>query len=129
MTKPEPVRYRTTHWKSYNEALRRRGSLLIWLDKDMVWLAIRAGRRGRPPAFSDAAIQFCLMVKVLFGLPLRQTTGMIASILEMAGPDWPVPDFSTLSRRQRTLAVQIPYRRGPGPLNLLVDSTGIKFLG
>ena len=129
MTKPEPARYRTTNWKSYNAALRRRGSLLIWLDRDMAWLASGAGRPGRPPVFSDAAIQFCLMVKVLFGLPLRQTTGMVASILEMAGLDWPVPDFSTLSRRQKTLAVQISNRRAPGPLNLLVDSTGIKFLG
>jgi len=43
--------------------------------------------------------------------------------------DWPVPDYTTLCRRQKTLAVQIPYRRADGPLNLLVDSTGIKFLG
>jgi hypothetical protein len=129
MSKPEPARYRTTNWKSYNDALRRRGSLLIWLDKDMVWRAPKAGRHGRPAVFSDAAIQFCLMVKVLFGLPLRQTTGMVASILSMAGLDWPVPDFSTLSRRQRSIEVQISSRRAPGPLNLLVDSTGIKFLG
>ena len=95
----------------------------------MVWRAPKAGRNGRPPVFSDAAIQFCLMVKVLFGLPLRQTTGMVASILSMAGLDWPVPDFSTLSRREKTITVQIPSRRAPGPLNLLVDSTGIKFLG
>ena len=61
MSKPEAARYRTTNWKSYNEALRRRGSLLIWLDKDMVWLANTVGRRGRPPVFSDAAIQFCLI--------------------------------------------------------------------
>ncbi len=103
MSKPKPARCRTTNWKSYNDALRRRGLLLIWLDKDMVWLADRA---GRPPVFSDAAIQFCLMVKVLFGLPLRQSTGMVASILEMAGLD-----FSTLSRRQKILPVQIPHRR------------------
>ena len=129
MSKPEAVRYRTTNWKSYNKALKRRGSLLIWLDKDMDWLPPKAGRPGRPPVFSDAAIQFCLMVKVLFGLPLRQTTGMVASILKMAGLDWPVPDFSTLSRRQGSLVVDIPHRRATGPLNLLVDSTGIKFLG
>ncbi len=54
---------------------------------------------------------------------------MVASLLRMAGLDWPVPDYSTLCRRQKTLAVQIPYRRASGPLNLLVDSTGIKFLG
>lgn len=111
------------------EALKRRGSLLIWLDKDMTWLAPKAGGNGRPPVFSDASVQFCLMVKVLFGRPLRQTTGMVASILSMAGLDWPVPDFSTLSRRQKRITVQISNRRASGPLNLLVDSTGIKFLG
>lgn len=95
----------------------------------MAWLATKAGRPGRPSVFSDAAIQCCLMVKVLFGLPLRQTTGMVTSIVKLAGLDWRVPDFSTLSRRQRTLTVQIPFRRHAGPLSLLVDSTEIKLLG
>ena len=40
-----------------------------------------------------------------------------------------MPDFSTLSRRQKTLAVNIPYRGSRGPLHLLVDSTGIKVEG
>ena len=129
MTEPTPARYRTTNWSSYNAALRKRGSLLVWLDKEMTWLASHEGRPGRPPVFSNAAIQFCLSIKVLFKLPLRQTEGMVVSLLKLAGLDWPVPDFSTLCRRQKTLAVQIPYRRADGPLNLLVDSTGIKFLG
>ena len=129
MTKPSLARYRTTNWSSYNAALRKRGSLLIWLDKDMVWLAPHDGRPGRPSVFSDAAIQFCLTIQVLFKLPLRQTTGMVASLLRMAKLDWTVPDYSTLCRRQKTLAVHIPYRSVDGPLNLLVDSTGIKFLG
>lgn len=129
MTKPSAARYRTTNWSSYNAALRKRGSLLIWLDREMAWLAPHEGRPGRPPVFSDAAIQFCLSIKVLFKLPLRQTAGMVASLLRMAGLDWPMPDFSTLCRRQRTLIVQIPYRRADGLLNLLVDSTGIEFLG
>ena len=129
MTKPMPARYRTTNWSAYNAALRKRGSLLIWLDREMTWLAPHEGRSGRPPVFSESAIQFCLSIKVLFKLPLRQTAGMVASLLRMAGLDWPVPDYSTLCRRQKTLAVQVPYRRAGGPLNLLVDSTGIKFLG
>ena len=115
--------------ESYNDALKQRGSLLIWLDKDMAWLAQKAGRLGGPPVFTDAAIQFCLIVKVLFGPPLRQTTGMVGSILSMAALGWSVPDFSTLSRRQKTITVQMSNRRAPRSLNLLVDSTGIKFLG
>ncbi|WP_205620474.1 transposase, partial [Pseudodonghicola xiamenensis] len=96
MSKPTAARYRTTNWSSYNSALRKRGSVLIWLDKDMTWLAPGGGRPGRPPIFSNAAIQFCLSVKVLFKLPLRQTAGMVASLLHLAGLDWPVPDYSTL---------------------------------
>lgn len=121
MSKPSPARYRTTNWSSYTASLRKRGSLLIWLDKELTWLAPHDGRLGRPVAFSDAAIQFCLTIKALFKLPLRQTTGMVASLLKMADLDWAVPDYTTLCRRQKTLAVQIPYRRADGPLNLLVD--------
>ncbi|KAB2530897.1 transposase, partial [Salipiger aestuarii] len=50
---------------------------------------------------------------------------MVASRLQMAGLDWPVPDYSTLCRRQKTLAVQIACRRADGPLNLLVPSRDI----
>ncbi|SEO13932.1 hypothetical protein SAMN04489859_103745 [Paracoccus alcaliphilus] len=49
MSKPEPARYGTTNWQSYNDALKRRGSLLVWLDRDMDWLAPKAGKSGRPP--------------------------------------------------------------------------------
>lgn len=87
------------------------------------------GSPGRPAVFSDASIQFSLTIKVLFKLPLRQTTGMMASLLKMADLDWAVPDYTTLCRRQKSLAVQVPYRRVDGQLNLLIDSTGIKFLG
>lgn len=68
-------------------------------------------------------------MKVLFGMPLRQATGFVQSLLQLAGLDWQVPDFSTLCRRQRKLSVAIPYRGGTGPLNLLIDSTGIKAEG
>jgi len=95
MSKPKPARYRTTNWSDHNAALRKRGSLLIWLDKAMAWHAPHEGRPGRPPVLSDAAIRFCLSIKVLFKLPLRQTAGMVASLLRLAGLDWPVPDYST----------------------------------
>ncbi len=129
MCKPEPARYRTMNWSTDNEALRKRGSLLVWLDKTMAWHAPHKLRPGCPPVFSDAAIAFCLSIEELFKLPLRQAYGMVASLLRLAGLDWPVPDDSTLCRRQKTLKVQIPYRRAGGPPNLLADSTGIKFLG
>ena len=132
MTEPKGVkqRYKTTNCGEYNAALRARGSLTIWLDKDMQWYAPASGKRGRQHIFSDAAIQFCLSIKCLFGLALRQSLGLVESLLRMAGLDWKVPDFSTVSRRQKTLRVQqLPYRASTTALELLVDSTGIKFLG
>lgn len=129
MSRPIPPTYRTRNWPAYNEALKRRGSLTIWFDPTMTWEAAPTGRRGRQSVYSDAAIQTCLTMKVLFGMALRQTTGFVESLLQLTGLDWAVPDFSTLSRRQRTLKVRIPYRGSGGPLHLLVDSTGIKVEG
>ncbi|SDX94912.1 Transposase DDE domain-containing protein [Allgaiera indica] len=106
-------------------ALRQRGSLSVWFDPDTVWHAGTSGKRGRPETFSDAAIQVCLTLKVLFGLPLRQTVGLVESLIRMAGLDWPVPDYSTLCRRQARIGVQIPYRRFGKPLNLLIDGRAI----
>ncbi len=62
-------------------------------------------------------------------MPLRQTTGFVQSLLQLVGLDWSAPDFSTLCRRQKTLNVGLPYRGSKGPLNLLIDSTGIKAEG
>jgi len=124
-----PTKYKTTNWSAYNEALKRRGSLTIWFDPRMTWRPPPSGERGRQQSFSYAAIQTCLTMKVLFGMPLRQTTGFVESLLRLVGLDWTVPDFSTLCRRQRRLNVAISYRGGTGPLNLLIDSTGIKTEG
>ena len=124
-----PTKYKTTNWSAYNDSLKRRGSLSIWLDPEMVWVPPPRGKRGRQHQFSDAAIQACLTLKVLFGMPLRQTTGFVESLLRLAGLDWAVPDYSTLCRRQKMLSVTLPYHLGTGPLNLLIDSTGIKAEG
>ena len=82
-----------------------------------------------------------LPMKVLFGMvdmvaPLvrstmatQQTAGFVEGLLRLVGPDWEVPDFSTLRRRQKILAANIPYRGLQGSLHLLIDSTGIKFRG
>jgi hypothetical protein len=120
MSKPVPL-FRTTNWSSYSRSLERRGSLMVWFDPEMAWFATPNGKAGHPERFSAAAIQFCLSIKGLFGLPLRQTTKFVESLLSMSGLDWPVPDYTTLCRRQKHLKVQIPYRAASGPLHLLVD--------
>ena len=103
--------------------------MLLWIDKDIDWFAPVSGKRGRSETFTDAAVQFCLMVKNLFGLALRQASGMVASLLKLSNLDWTAPNYTTLCRRQQHLQVSISYRPNPNGLHLLVDSTGVKMLG
>ncbi len=94
-----PTKHKTTNWSANNEALCQRGSLTIWFDTDMEWIPPPTGKRGRQQSFSDAAIQACLTMKVLFGMPLRQTTGFVQSLLQLVGLGWSevVPENWTVS--------------------------------
>jgi hypothetical protein len=74
------------------------------------------------------AIATALTLRAVFGLALRQTEGLIGSVLQLLGLDPPVPDYSTLSRRAETLEVLRP-KAGSAPVHLLVDSTGLKLCG
>ena len=103
MPNPARPKYRTTNWSAYKAALKQCGSLDIWFDPAMQWLSAPCGRPGRPAHFSDSAIKLCLTLKALFNLPLRQATGLVASLLKLADLDWSVPDYTTLCRRQKTL--------------------------
>ena len=109
--------------------LKRRGSLTIWFDPAMTWEAAPTGKRGRQPDCGDAAIRICLTMKVPFGMAPRQTTGFAESLLRLTGLDRAVPDFSTPSRRQKTLKVDIPCRGSRGLPHLPIDSTGIRVDG
>jgi hypothetical protein len=120
------TRYRTRNWREYDRGLIARGDLTVWISPDLAWHASEGpGRRGRPPVFTDAPIQWVLTLKVLYQLPLRAAQGMAGSLIRRAGLDWRVPHFSTLSRRQKDLVVTILYRPRDGPLPLVLDSTGL----
>ena len=68
----------------------------------MTWLAPHDGKPGRPAVLSDAAIQFCLTIKVLFKLPLRQTTGMVASLLKLVNHQRPVDEDGAKQKKPST---------------------------
>ena len=123
--------YRVKNWSSYNRALVARGSLTVWLDDSLwrQWYDQRPCQRGAQFVYSDQTIEWILTMRVLFGLPLRQTQGFIQSILDLMGLALAVPDYSTLSRRQGQLAVVLPKKRPDTPMHLVVDSTGLKVYG
>ena len=123
-------RHRVTNSAAYDSALRQRGSLTVWFTDAAIaaWKAEPRTTRGGQPRYSPLAITTALTLRVVFRLALRQTEGLIGSILALLGLDLAVPDHSTLSRRSETLVLPLP-RPGSGPMHLLVDSTGLKLCG
>ena len=81
-----------------------------------------AGRATHHPGgqsfYSDLAIATALTLRAVFRLALRQTEGLIGSIIRLLGLELAVPDHSTLSRRAETLELPQP-RPGSGPVHLL----------
>ena len=100
-------KYRVTNWCGYNESLRNRGDLTVWITGDARkhWAAPRRRSRGGQPRYSDLAITMCLTLGMVYRLPLRQTQGLIRSISKLMLLEISVPDFSTLSRRGRGLSL------------------------
>ncbi len=125
-------KYRVTNWPDYNESLRRRGDVTMWIDESVVdlWAAPASSSRGRPATFSDYSIEICLQVRVVFGLALRQTQGFVRCLLGLMKLDLPTPDFSTLSRRAGGLQLRKPaVKSRTEPRHLVLDSTGVKIYG
>ncbi len=56
-------------------------------------------------------------------------TGFVQSLIRLSGLDWRAPDYSTICRRQKHIDIAIRYQKSNDELHLLIDSTGLKFLG
>src|SRR5215213_3142075 len=119
--------HRVINWAAYDAGLRARGSLTVWFTPEAVaaWAAAPRTTRGGQASYSDLAITTALTLRAVFRLALRQTEGLIGSVLQLLDLDLTVPDHSTLSRRAATLEVPRP-KAGSAPVHLLVDSTGLK---
>ena len=123
-------RHRVTNWAEYDAALRQRGGLTVWFAEEAItaWQAEPRTTRGGQAHYSALAIRTALTLRAVFRLALRQTEGLIGSILRLLGLDLAVPDHSTLNRRAESLEVPRPYSC-TGPIHLLVDSTGLRLGG
>ena len=125
------TKYRVKNWPTYDVALRDRGDITIWFDEESIsaWNAPPTGRPGGQLRYSDLAILTALTLRTVFRLPLRQTEGFVASLIGLMGIDLQTPDHTTLSRRHRSVEVPHLPKDHRGPLNLVIDSTGLKIFG
>jgi hypothetical protein len=120
--------FKVQNWPAYEAGLRQRGSLTLWIEDGAPedWQTCGQGGQAR---YTDAAILTSLMLRTAFKLPLRQTEGLIASVLKLMDLTISAPDHATVSRRAVKLPgiqpAQVPY----GALHVLIDSTGLQVYG
>ena len=119
--------YRVTNWPQYEQSLRNRGLLTLWISPSAMksWKSPKSGKPGGQHHYSDLAIETVLTLRLLFHIPLRQREGFIASLFELMKVRPPVPDYTTLSRRGKTLNSKLSRHQLPKKsLHPIVDSTG-----
>jgi hypothetical protein len=124
--------YRVNNWREYDQSLRARGGITLWISQDAIdaWTAPMTGKRGAQPVYSDLAIETALTLRLLFRLPLRQTEGFLGAVLQLMDLPLPRPDHTTLSRRHPTVAIrQQGDHAAEGPISLIVDSSGLQVCG
>jgi hypothetical protein len=129
---PSVFRYRIRNWPQYNRALINRGRLTVWFDDQ----AIAAWRNsepavgpGAPRTYSDLAIECALVFKAVYHLSLRAAQGLLSSVVELMRLPLPIPDYSTVSRRQGALPVSMSALPQRGPRHIVIDTTGLRVYG
>ena len=97
--------HKVTNWRAHDASLRQRGSLTVWFTDEAIegWRAEPRMSPGGQSWYSPLAILTALTLRAVFRLALRQTEGLIGSVVGLLGLDLAVPDHSTLCRRAETL--------------------------
>lgn len=124
-------KYKVRNWKQYNEGLKQRGSLQLWIKTEIVeqWKYQGDKKRGGQRQYSDMAIELCLIVRKVYALPLRQTEGFISSFFEQSSLKLRAPDYTTISKRSSSLSVDLSVANKGNVTDIVVDSTGLKVYG
>jgi len=85
----------------------QRGSLTVWFDEDVLDQCQGPKRRGAQFTYTDLVIETALTLKAVFRLGVRQSQGLLGSMLTLLDVDRKVPDYPTLCRRQKSLSVDL----------------------
>tara|TARA_B100000315_G_scaffold218136_1_gene219227 strand:+ start:1367 stop:1774 length:408 start_codon:yes stop_codon:yes gene_type:complete len=125
------TKYHVGNWPEYEQALVQRGDVTLWFSAVTIeaWSPVPSGRPGGPRKYSDLSIETAMMLRLVFGLPLRQAEGFLRSVLALMHVDLEAPDHTTLSRRSQHLDLALERIPVHGPLHPVVDSTGLSIVG
>ena len=120
------------NWAAYDKSLIERGSITFWLSDEAIesWYAKPTGKKGAQPVYTDLAIESSLSLRLVFKQALRQTEGLVNSIFKIMAVDLSSPDHSTLSKRGAVIPIKSACATPTNePLNIVIDSTGLKIFG
>jgi len=132
-----PQRYKLSNWSDYNQALKNRGSIDLWIADDIESWWTHEDRlfdgTGSTKHYTDQAILTCHEIRSVFKLPLRQTEGFINSLFDHFGLSLKCPDYSLLCKRLNELNIKTPRYKNSlpqeGTVAIAFDSTGLKRYG
>jgi hypothetical protein len=124
-------KYRVRNWSDYTRCLKQRGSIEIWINKEIINSPIKKHTgKGRPVEYHDGFIECMLAVKFVYHLALRQLEGFMTDVVNMAKLNCKVPDYTTVCKRQKKLNVKLLNKcKSNKKLYLAVDSSGLKVFG
>lgn len=125
-------RYKVRNWSQYNESLKKRGSLSLWVSEDAIekWQSPQDPHFiGAPQQYSDDAILCMLALKAVYHMPYRQLTGFVQSIFTLMRVDLKIPHFTTVAARAKHLGKHFKKLSKRRPMDLVLDSSGFKIYG
>ncbi len=130
----EKITYKVKNWSEYNKSLIKRGNITVWFDdsciKKWTYKLSPERRRGKPSQYSDFAIECALTFRSLYRLPLRATQGFLEGLKRLLNLNISIPDYTTFSRRAKTLKIDLfVSRKSNEKIDLVIDSTGLKVYG
>ena len=121
-------KYKIINWSSYNQALKARGSVTIWMSEEALksWEYEGERKPGGKVIYSDLAIETCLVLRKVYHQKLRQTEGFVRSLFSLMRVGLSVPDYITMSRGAKRLSISLgDFGKGEA-IAIVVDSTGLK---
>ena len=131
-------KYKLKNWSKYSNALKDRGRIDFWLDKEAIDNWYEEDREntgsGAPRQYTDFSIIICHEIRQVYRLPLRQSEGFINSIFRMMGLNIKCPNYSVLSKRLLKLNIPCPRYTEKDTADddvaaMAIDSTGLKRFG
>lgn len=127
-------RYKVNNWSEYNRSLKNRGSITLWLSEDVRngWYYQGKKKKGGQLKYSNTCIEACCIVRKVYHLALRQTQGLIESIIGILQLEMEAPDYSVICRRSKNLKIKSMHTKHINKgnhLHIVMDSTGLKVYG